>query len=207
MHSIFKTLRDRTVIFILLSLVIGCSPEQQQTQRSIQQTPTSAEIENLPKTVDAKASKITRSNYSLGEAIAIKQDNTQVQMIVNKIWEHQGKGIIEPNPGQKWIAVDTTLTNQGKEPQTFSIVSFVLEDNQKNQYEVALIANALDDVEPPTGTIPPGEQLQGEVVFEVPQNAAGLQLIFQPDLACEPLNEEQKATQPENCQQIAVKLD
>jgi hypothetical protein len=80
-------------------------------------------------------------------------------------------------------------------------------DSKNNQYEVALLAAALEDVKSPTGQIKPGDERRGEVAFEVPENAQGLKVLFQPNRnACEALASKPKASETLNCEPIAIEL-
>jgi len=147
------------------------------------------------------------STYGVGEVIAIKNDNLDVQFTVNDMREHQGKGVLKPNQGHKWILVDTTIANKGEEVKTFSVISFELMDTENNQYEVSLLAGALDDVNSPTGAIKPGEKLQGELVFEVPETAQELKLVFHPNLSdCPVSTTEPKTSVKADCESIMVEL-
>ncbi len=115
--------------------------------------------------------------------------------------------MIRPNPGSKWIVVSSTITNKGQEAKTVSVVSFELVDSNNNQYEVALLAAALEDIKSPTGQIKPGEERHGEVAFEVPEHTKGLKLLFQPNRsACEALASKPKASETLNCEPVAIAL-
>jgi hypothetical protein len=86
-------------------------------------------------------------------------------------------------------------------------VSFELRDSKNNQYEVALLAAALEDVKSPTGQIKSGEKRQGEVAFEVPERARGLKLLFQPNRsACEAVASKPKGAETLNCEPVAIEL-
>lgn len=173
---------------------------QQPTQKTSQTTDTASQTAE-----QSSPQLLAKAPQRVGEAISLKDKDLDVQVTVHGTRQHQGKGVIKPNQGQKWIVVDTTIANQGKQPRSVSVVSFKLLDSANNSYEVALLAAALDDVESPTGQIAPGEKRRGEVAFEVPDNAKGLKLVFQPNRsACEATPSQQKATL--SCESVAVKL-
>jgi len=183
----------------LLTIALGCSPSEQKPE-TIQNRDRTSE-----KTTESPATKpISAPTHSVGEVISINQDNLNLQFTVNSTRVHPGKGVIQPNKGNQWVVVDTTIANQGQQPQTFSVVSFKVIDGNNNTYEVALLASALEDIETPTGEINPGDQRQGQLVFEVPEDTTNLRLLFQPN----PIECEEKSTAAKglDCQPIVVKL-
>ena len=204
MHQLIRKLYSLIFTLTLLALATGCD-DSQSTQKIAESTgassPSASPDQSQDTAVEFSNKSRSQSSYGVGEVIGIKNQNLNLQFKVNGIREHPGKGVIKPNQGQKWILVDTTIANQGKEAKTFSLVSFELMDSENKQYEVALLAGALDDVNSPTGEIKPGEELQGELVFEVPQKAQGLKLIFNPNLSGCPVSEKV------DCESIVVKLE
>ena len=147
---------------------------------------------------------ISAPTHSVGEVISITQNNLNLQFTVNSTRVEPGKGVIQPNKENQWVVVDTTIVNQGQQPQTFSVVSFKVIDGNNNTYEVALLASALEDIETPTGEINPGDKRQGQLVFEVPEDTSQLKLLFQ----LNPIECEEKSTAAKalDCQPIVVKL-
>ena len=210
MHQSLNKLTSWTATLTLLALVAACSstkppqdtsqstttPTQGSQKDSSQETASKPSVAALPKTI-----------HNLGEVVSVKDKTLNLQFKVNGIREHQGKGVIEPNPGNKWIVVSSTIVNKGQEPKTLSVVSFELRDSKNNQYEVALLAAALEDIKSPTGQIKSGEERQGEVAFEVPERAQGLKLLFQPNRsACEAVDSKPKVSETLNCDPIAIQL-
>ncbi|MEQ8974300.1 MAG: DUF4352 domain-containing protein [Coleofasciculus sp. C1-SOL-03] len=197
----YKTLKRISAIasITLLSLALGCSPSEQNSETIESRDRTSDETAESPST-----KPISAPTHSVGEVISISQNNLNLQFTVNSTRVHPGKGVIQPNKGNQWVVVDTTIVNQGQQPQTFSVVSFDVIDSNNNTYEVALLASALEDIETPTGEISPGDQRQGQLVFEVPEDTTNLKLLFQPN----PIECEEKSTAANglNCQPIVVKL-
>jgi len=193
----------------LLALIAACSSTERPHNTS---ESTSAENSSSQPSEETalKPSPLSlpKTIHDIDIPISIKDKNLDLEFKVNGIREHQGKGVIKPNQGQKWIVVSTTITNKGQTSQTISVVSFGLIDSKNNQYEVALLAGALDDVESPTGQLSPGNEQQGEVAFEVPEGAKELKLIFKPNsINCEASASKQKASESLNCEPIVVKLD
>jgi len=197
----YKTLKKIGAIasITLLTLALGCSPSEQNPETIESRDRTSGETTEFPAT-----KPISAPTHSVGEVISISQNNLNLQFTVNSTRVHPGKGVIQPNKGNQWVVVDTTIVNQGQQPQTFSVVSFELINGNNNTYQVALLASALEDIETPTGEISPGDQRQGQLVFEVPEDTTNLKLLFQPNpIECE---EQSTAAKGLDCQPIVVKL-
>jgi hypothetical protein len=211
MNQFFKTLKGWVATITLLALVAGCSSTERPDNTS-QSTSKDAENSSSQPSEETtlKPSPLTlpKTIHEIGIPISIKDKTLDLEFKVNGIREHQGKGVIKPNQGQKWILVSTTIANKGKTPQTISVVSFGLIDGKNNQYEVALLAGALDDVQSPTGQLIPGDEQQGEVAFEVPEGAKELKLLFKPNsINCEASASKQKSSETLNCEPIVIKLD
>lgn len=79
-----------------------------------------------------------------------------------------------PQPGNRFVAAEVELTNTTDEPITWSsIMGAELTDDQNRPWTVALAGADLPQLD---GDVPAGGARRGWVVFEVPQDAAGLQL-------------------------------
>lgn len=204
MDSKFRKVSGWTTTLTLLALVVGCSPSvPPQPPSPGSSTNSSQETSSQP-----SAQPLPKSTHSIGELVSVQDKRLNLDFTVNGQREHKGKGVLKPNNGNKWILVNTTIANKGQEPKTLSIASFGLIDDKNNQYEVALLAGALDDVESPTGQLKPGTQHQGEVAFEVPTGAKGLKLLFKPNNSdCQAVAAKPKASETLNCEPIVVKLD
>lgn len=203
MYQPRKNLTGWCVVFTLFALVTACSSTQ-PPQDTSQSTATS---NSGQETVLNPASASLPATHNIGEIVAVKDKDVNLQFKVNGIREHLGQGVIKPNSGSKWIVVSTTIFNKGEEPITLSVVSFELMDSNQERYEVALLAAALEDVQSPTGSINPGEERRGEVAFEVPDKAKGLKMLFQPNRSdCEAVAANPKASQKLHCEPVAINL-
>lgn len=208
--STVKTVTSCIGTITLLALVAGCSspkPTQQPSQSIDTSSQTSRTHSSQNTTSKPEVQPQSKSTYKVGEAVSIKDKNFDVQFTVNGTREHQGKKVLKPNKGNKWILVDTTIVNKGQKPETISVVSFQLIDSANKPYEVALLAEALDDVKSPTGELNPGDERRGEVAFEVPEKAQGLKLVFNPNSSeCKVPDSLPKAPESINCKPIVVSL-
>lgn len=210
MNQRLKKLIGWLTTTILLTSIVGCSSKESPLNTSPSTRNDSEIISNQPsqETVLASPLLLPKTTYGIGKPISVKDKNLNLEFTVNSIREHQGKGVIKPNQGQKWILVNTKILNKGQKPQIISVVSFGLIDGKNHQYEVALLAGALDDVESATGQINPGKEIQGEVAFEVPKKAKKLKLIFKPNsINCEVPASKENISKDLNCKPIVVKVD
>ncbi len=194
-------------IIMAIALFMGCS-DRNITQSNPKSESTSSNHSSQKSSLTSSSLPSPKHTYKIADAISITDKNLNLKFTVNGTREHSGKGVIKPNRGHKWVLVNTTIANKGKESKKFSVISFALMDGQNNTYDVALLAGALQDVESPTGDITPGGKRQGEVAFEVPENAKELKLLFKPNSSlCDGSANEQNVLKGINCKPILVKLD
>ena len=197
-----------TATISFFALVAGCSssgliPGTSQKQEA---SPTANKEQTTQKT---SASSLPKDMRNIGEVISIKDKNLNITFSVNGTRKHSGKRVLKTNKGNKWILVDTTIINQGQKPIILPVVAFKVIDNANKEYEVALLAEALDDVRSPTGEIKPGGEKRGEVAFEVPEKAKGLKLVFNPNInECQALDAaKSKQSSALSCTPVFVSLN
>lgn len=203
-------LKKLTVWSVTITLLIfssGCSLTQ--ASKATPQSPTTSSPKATTKSSEPKLPKTT---FNIGQLVSIAEDNIYVQLTVHGTREHKGERALVPNEGNKWILVDTTTVNKGEKPINLTVISFELMDSENKEYDVALLAGALNDVKIPTGQIDPGAQRRGEIAFEVPKNAKGLKLLFKPNSSeCRAVaSKSQSKSKPSsilNCDPIVVNLD
>jgi hypothetical protein len=171
-----------TATISLFVLVSGCSASDliPGTSPKNEASPAANKEQNTNSKSSEKS--VPKDTRNIGETVAIKDKNLNLTFRVNGTREHSGKRVLKPNKGNKWVLVDTTIVNQGQKPTILPVVAFKVVDNANKEYEVALLAGALDDVKSPTGEIKPGGEKRGEVAFEVPEKAKGLKLVFNPNI-------------------------
>jgi len=209
MNQFLKALMGWIATITLLALIAACSSTERPHNTSESTSAENSSSQHSEETaLKPSPLSLPKTIHDIDIPISIKDKNLDLEFKVNGIREHQGKGVIKPNQGQKWIVVSTTITNKGQTSQTISVVSFGLIDSKNNQYEVALLAGALADVQSPTGQLSPGDEQQGEVAFEVPEGTKELKLLFKPNsINCETSASKQKTSESLNCEPIVVKLD
>lgn len=111
--------------------------------------------------------------FKVGDTIKLGDFN----YTVHGIREVKGNELFKPESGKKWVAVEVTIENKSSEPQAVSsLLGFTLQDSEGYNYNVALLPvdlkGSLD------GEIAPGRKMRGEVAFEIPKEAKGLELVI-----------------------------
>lgn len=88
----------------------------------------------------------------------------------------------KPESGKKFIAVDFMVVNMGKIPVPLSCYSDVyLKDETAQVYDNDSGAQLAGRIHCISLEVNPGEKVRGKVGFQVPENATGLQFIFDSD--------------------------
>jgi hypothetical protein len=87
----------------------------------------------------------------------------------------------EPKPGNRFIAIDTEVTNTTSRPQTVSsLLCFELQDDKNQSYDQAITGDT--SVKSPDGEVDAKGSRRGVLTYEVPTSATGLKLRFKCEL-------------------------
>lgn len=118
-----------------------------------------------------------QQTFKVGDTIKMGD----LQYTVHGIREVKGNDIFKPDEGKKWVAVEVTIENKGSEPQLVSsLLGFTLQDSEGYTYNIMPVPvdlkGSLD------GELAPGRKMRGEVSFEIPKDAKGLELIIDADV-------------------------
>lgn len=135
----------------------GASTDQEATQPS-ETTPDTAGKEDT---------------HKIGEPVQLGDR----RYTVNGVRVLEGEGNTNPAKGYRWIAVDITAENTGKQDAEFSsMLQFRLKDQDGYEYNVSFLpVRTKGTVD---GVVKPGDKLRGEVTFEVQESATAFQLII-----------------------------
>lgn len=116
--------------------------------------------------------------FAVGDVVSIGD-----MVLVVLGWEEiAGDQFNQPAEGQKFVAIDVLLVNQGTQSTAVSsLMQMELRDATAQRYTVDIMANAATGASSPEGEISPGERVRGKVGFQVPQDATGLQFVFDAD--------------------------
>ena len=114
--------------------------------------------------------------FKVGDVIEIGQ----LRFTVHGVREDKGNQFLHPPQGKRWIVVDATIENLSDKPTTISsLLMFKLADADGRRYDITLGPELRGHLD---GELAPGSKMRGEVAFEVPKDAKGLELIFQPNI-------------------------
>lgn len=83
--------------------------------------------------------------------------------------------------GLHYVAFDVTIANRGPRAAPYNPLYFKVKDAQDLEYSAALMASSGRQTAALTaGDLPPGEQVRGLLVFEVPEGGKLTQLEYRP---------------------------
>jgi len=95
---------------------------------------------------------------------------------VNSVRESPGDDFFQPSEGNVFFMVDVTAENTGTEEAAISsMLNTELADSDGYTYNITLTGDVKGSFD---GSVGAGRKLRGEVAFEVPKAAAGLEFIF-----------------------------
>ena len=128
-------------------------------------------------------------------------------------WENASPdGSGAPSAGNRFVTVEMLIVNNSRSIMPYSTLGMRIKDATGRKYEEDMSAAAVGGARL-GGRLAPGEKVRGKVVFQVPENAQGLQFIFDEfvpapdivlvDLGAQPVNVEPPANLPGETSQQA----
>lgn len=152
-----------TLILAALLAATGCG--ETVTPRKVGESGTAPSPQHEPK---------PPQKFKVGDVIEIGQ----LRFTVHSVREDKGNEFLLPPEGKRWIVVDATIENLSDKPTVISsVLMFMLADADGRRYTTTLGPNLTGHLD---GELAPGSKMRGEVAFEVPKDAKGLELIFAP---------------------------
>lgn len=114
--------------------------------------------------------------YKIGDSV--KAGN--LVFTVNSTRVDTGNEFIKPDEGNIYYIIDVTVENTGdKSENVSSLMMFKLFDSDGYNYNITFGPETKGQVD---GEIAAGRKLRGELVFEIPKEATGLELEIDPTL-------------------------
>lgn len=124
-------------------------------------------------TAESVAEPVQKERYNLGDTARIERFHITVEL-GGEPKEDWG----EPMSGNRFVAVDVTLNNTSDEPQEVAMmVQMIMVDSTGAQYAFDHGAS-WESVFALNGRIPANEEREGTVIFQIPEEAEGLQFVF-----------------------------
>ena len=119
------------------------------------------------------------TTFEVGDIIEIGN----LGLIVNEVSFPAGDDFTQPDAGNKFIAVDLSITNNTNESQAISsLLQMNLKDGTGQLYDVDLISQVASGGTSPDGELAPGETLRGQVAYQIPVDAQDLVFVFDGDV-------------------------
>jgi len=165
-EEVERMLKRLLVLFLCLAMVallMGCgetvTPEKASTEPGKESTKPAP-----PET------------FSVGEKVKMGD----LAITVNSARQSQGGEVWKPSQGNIFVIVDCTIENLANEPTTISsLMMFKLVDSDGYNYTPTIAEDTKGSLD---GELGSGRTMRGEVAFEVPADAQGLEFIFEPNV-------------------------
>lgn len=110
--------------------------------------------------------------FKVGESVKFND----LVITVNSVKDHKGSDFEKPADGNVYKVVDVTVENTGeKEEAISSLMHTSMADSDGYTYNIMIATFVKSQLD---GSVPPGRKLRGELAYEVPKAAAGLEFIF-----------------------------
>lgn len=118
----------------------------------------------------------TSKHFKVGDQV--KVGSTYI-VTINSVARNSGNDIDQPKAGDNYLVVDVTVKNVSSQEQDLSsILQFTLKDASGQKYDETFISNATA----PDGKIEPGDQVRGQLPYEVPTAQKTFTLAFESDI-------------------------
>ncbi|MDR9756308.1 MAG: DUF4352 domain-containing protein [Thermoanaerobacterales bacterium] len=116
-----------------------------------------------------------QQTFKIGERVEMGE----LVITVNSVNDSQGSEFLKPAAGHVYKIVDCTIENLSDEAEVISsLMMFKMADSKGYNYNVTIADSSKPSLD---GELGPGRKMRGEIAFEVPTDATGLELIFEPD--------------------------
>lgn len=117
-----------------------------------------------------------QQTFKIGERVEMGE----LVITVNSVVDSQGSEFLKPAAGHVFKIVDCTIENLSDQSQAISsLMMFKMADSEGYNYNVTITDSSKPSLD---GELGPGRKMRGEIAFEVPADATGLELIFEPNI-------------------------
>lgn len=156
-----KTTFISLVVFFVFTLV-GCG-------ETITPEKVDSEVETGEKTVTSKT-------FSIGESVKM---GDLVFTLNSARWD-TGNEFLSPEEGERWLALDCTITNNSDKSTTISsMLMFKLYDEENYSCDQEITANTKGSLD---GELGAGRKMSGEVAYSVKDTHTNWEFIFEPSV-------------------------
>ncbi|WP_322822245.1 DUF4352 domain-containing protein [Chloroflexus sp.] len=183
--------------------LVATSPAQGDQSAPVSQATAVTDVVQPTSQATAVADAAQPQVFNIGDVIGIDGLN----LIVLGWQVVEGNSFAQPDPGQRFIAVEMVIVNQGDSPKSVSGVwQLSLKDAEFRKYTPDFSATVAIGDRQLGGVLVPGERLRGWTGFSIPEDARGLTLTFDSNLLSggtvsvvlgdDPVSQEPPATNP-----------
>lgn len=171
---------------VFASLACGSSPSTTPQLVNTQPAATAESLDNeaTPTTKPEKPTEAVPADtatpeppkeFKVGDAVKI---GDSVLMVLG--WsEVAGDQFSKPDEGNKFIAVDVLFVNTSNSSASISsMLQTSLKDETGQKYTIDFMATTATKKDAPDGELSAGERIRGTVGFQIPQDAKGLEFVF-----------------------------
>ncbi len=140
---------------------------------------TSATEQPVDEPTDISQPKPTQPSADTTFAIGDIIDFGDISMVVLGWNTPSGDDFNKPEEGNEFVVVDLLFVNTGSTSDSLStMLQMQLKDSTSQVYNTDIGAAVASGSGSPDGEISPGERVRGSVGFQTPQDATGLQFVF-----------------------------
>ena len=159
-------------VLLLASLACGSSTSPTLVATSAPPVDSGSQPQEQPTQVPAP---VVQQNYKVGDVVAIG-DNVLVVLG----WENvPASDFSAPDAGKKFVAVELLIVNKSQSAMSIStLLQMSMKDDTSQKYDADFMASMAIGGSSVDGELAAGEKLRGKVGFQIPENAQGLQFVF-----------------------------
>ncbi|MFA5030369.1 MAG: DUF4352 domain-containing protein [Patescibacteria group bacterium] len=133
------------------------------------------EPKKVGETNTASSNTNQQTEYAVGDTVKISDYTMTINKIERK-WQSPAN-YDKPESGREYVLAEVTITNEGKSSISYNTFDFKMQDSNGVQKTEAytMATNKLN-----SGDLAPGGKITGNLVYDVPLDATGLKLLFNP---------------------------
>lgn len=157
------------VLALVAVAVLAAVGSRQQPQQTVTRAATPA---------GAVAAAATPAPSSAPAHVGDRVESAGVALTVNGVKRADSLSQVQrAKPGRTYLVADVTVENTGRDKAPYNPLYFKVKD--ANGYEYTGIPSGTDQ-SLKSGELQPGDKARGTVAFDVPSDAAGLVMSYQP---------------------------
>lgn len=161
-------------IILLVSLACGTSTSPKLVATSAP-SDNSGNSGSEPTATTKPVAPAAPQSYKVGDVVAIGD-----HVLVVLGWENvPASDFSKPDAGKKFVAVELLIANKSQSAMSVStMLQMNMKDDTGQKYNVDFMASTATNGGSIDGELAPGEKVRGKIGFQIPENAQGLQFVF-----------------------------